>query len=128
MFSLTYYKNHDSFLGKSIQCLFPRFNLLLKKGSTGSYETNVTAEREGRGGGCTCSEVFTQLINLFFGYYDPVNVCFPSKKNNFPGDETDIPAITATLVTCCRNRFADISQVVELSLFNIRRPCSVAWH
>ena len=41
---------------------------------------------------------FSKLINFIFGYFDPTNIFFEIKINNFWGDLGGISAKTATLI------------------------------
>ena len=42
---------------------------------------------------------FQNRINIFFGYFDPINNFFITKNNDFQGDLSSISAKTATLAT-----------------------------
>ena len=47
---------------------------------------------------CAAVKFFSKSNNLFFGYFDPINIFLIIKINNFRGDLSDVSAKTATLV------------------------------
>ena len=54
---------------------------------------------------------FWKLNDFFVGYFDPTNIHFDNRNNNFQGDLSSISAATATLVLINRTHF--VSQSVN---------------